>query len=1290
VVVRGGRGGSGGKRGRGRGRGTGGRQVEPEQTGNRGSRKRVASKPGGSTQKKARTDVGEAMTTTATGLDPAAADATMADQAKERTKLKVPVGYLDLETMKGFLAEQELPADREPEPISVGVVVWNINHLKAEEDDDATDDDTEGAPERETTAVTYDIEAIRAAMDALKMVLKGIAGPLNAAVGQVIDGLDKSAESEQATGTGPASAKYRKVLSAVRTEVSQLKRDIEQLLERDLDEVLTPGITAMIDQAKERGKSPVEIRADQLERIRSLNRVWRRLVRLRAVLFTGRARLGPKIDARTVIRGAQGGDKGAPLKAAIDELLKFLSVRELNTAIGELKSSTVVDLITSTFFQHPAVSLVLINEMNLGIDKLATAAERSEGRLGLSKGPIMLAKGEALGQGESSKGKAAITIGSGQNKQQVLGKQYEYYPAMHRAGSLSSAGTFYVSTGGNFAVQHESGENSAIPWNKADKEFRGIVVHRYHDIRTGQEFWAGVLHTTPAGKDLERKNIWPQIKTPLDHLNKLACAFKIPLIIGGDFYIPAEGIVTAPDAEQKREILDAHPDLLNTAKLWHLARNVFLAAAAEEDTAGPLEAFVQGVGAVPFVKTPRKRRATKEQPRTDTAMQVEGETPAAATTAGRKPGRGRRKVTTGPGSRPLMGISKPEHLRLWNPYREAVKKKVLLQIVRGKQFKAAEATYLLAQERNYKDVFWSDTLGAGSIGEADIYRNYERPSASELPGEEPRMTMQRALGPLGYRIVAAGSPTNPKASGRGENKMQLADLFLVNAYWKTTRSGILTPNDAKLRPMDDGGLSATRIYWKISDHSPVLMLGSTEDDAAAMFRQFDVGSAAERKSVDANQHAWDIIGGKLAEMAADAQKATVADQIEAIKRQLNRPFAGPDKMVNTAVRAQAQALKTSIEEAASGTLTPEQQAVLRQLEQWDHPYYTIDFSEEMSETGSGPEPGVLSTLTLSATAVTGATSGTVTAPSVAFPTGEIAHTDNSCYLAAIIHVLASDQAFSDLLSSVTHPLLVPQMQAFQRDSGLRALVTTLRSPDGKIGTAQMAALMRYLDSLPGMLVSDEDERPETTGMAYGVQQDAAEILLKVLNLLGPSVQLTGTIESTVTRATGPSITLEDHQVIPLPLGTPGHWVTSIEDALRRYCAVEPVDDGTKHMRFAILPQVLTFSLNRFRSTGYATTEKITRLVAATSPLTIPDECLSGTLKHSLAEQPAIYRLVHVVHHQGWSLRRGHYRSYGRLTGSDQWYVHDDRGYPERREALSDIEALPGLATGYIYIYVRVS
>jgi hypothetical protein len=157
-----------------------------------------------------------------------------------------------------------------------------------------------------------------------------------------------------------------------------------------------------------------------------------------------------------------------------------------------------------------------------------------------------------------------------------------------------------------------------------------------------------------------------------------------------------------------------------------------------------------------------------------------------------------------------------------------------------------------AYEVSYRTAFGGDPLPV------DFFRNFRRPSKhpstdpdAHLSDPGPRLTMERALQPLGYRIVAGGNPTNPKERGKRENKMQLADLFIINKYWRTALSGIVAPGTGEVRRVDDEALHATRTYWKISDHSPVAMVGSSDREGVGAYQAFGPARGGRRRGTEA-------------------------------------------------------------------------------------------------------------------------------------------------------------------------------------------------------------------------------------------------------------------------------------------------------------------------------------------------------------------------------------------------------------------------------------------------------
>jgi ubiquitin C-terminal hydrolase len=181
------------------------------------------------------------------------------------------------------------------------------------------------------------------------------------------------------------------------------------------------------------------------------------------------------------------------------------------------------------------------------------------------------------------------------------------------------------------------------------------------------------------------------------------------------------------------------------------------------------------------------------------------------------------------------------------------------------------------------------------------------------------------------------------------------------------------------------------------------------------------------------------------------------------------------------------------------------------------------------------------------------------------------------------------------------------------------------------------------------------------------------------------------ILSTLTPEEGAASTqAHRYLTIRLPLGK---GINSIADAMEHYAAEEEVEyqdePHGKQMQLDTLPEVLTLVLSRFRQTLAGQMEKVTRQVTAPADLDLPDEFLSQRLVNSLGNQRARYRLLHVVHHEGETLRGGHYTSYGKLPLTGAWYQHDDTGAPGLRRVIPGAQDLQeALRTGYIYVYVR--
>jgi hypothetical protein len=220
----------------------------------------------------------------------------------------------------------------------------------------------------------------------------------------------------------------------------------------------------------------------------------------------------------------------------------------------------------------------------------------------------------------------------------------------------------------------------------------------------------------------------------------------------------------------------------------------------------------------------------------------------------------------------------------------------------------------------------------------------------------------------------------------------------------------------------------------------------------------------------------------------------------------------------------------------------------------------------------------------------------------------------------------------------------------------------------------------------------EAVKATAAGKAFGLQQDASEVLVRLLALLDPSAGMLSRIATSFTpvapggQATVAGVTAD--AVVFLQIESTVH---SVAGALREFSAPALVERGYpltwqhKRMKFVQLPTVLTLVLKRFDEYG-----KITRPVLANDPLEIPDECLSTALKNLLNGSKPTYRLLHVLRHSGDYMSSGHYTSYGKLPGTETWYRHDDAAGPgSRRSILGSTARDWALNTGYIYVYERI-
>ncbi|WP_298734474.1 hypothetical protein [uncultured Chitinophaga sp.] len=129
--------------------------------------------------------------------------------------------------------------------------------------------------------------------------------------------------------------------------------------------------------------------------------------------------------------------------------------------------------------------------------------------------------------------------------------QIEYYPIAFNEDKYYYMGYMAVSSDGEL---HTGGE---IYWTKNARyrqyiKFRPVVVHKLKRKNAegkpaGREIWYGMVHTSPKGKEFDKREIYTQqLEGPLQKLKSLARESGAQLIIGGDYYIAEEALVQKP------------------------------------------------------------------------------------------------------------------------------------------------------------------------------------------------------------------------------------------------------------------------------------------------------------------------------------------------------------------------------------------------------------------------------------------------------------------------------------------------------------------------------------------------------------------------------------------------------------------------------------------------------------------------------------------------------------------------------------------------------------------------
>jgi hypothetical protein len=258
------------------------------------------------------------------------------------------------------------------------------------------------------------------------------------------------------------------------------------------------------------------------------------------------------------------------------------------------------------------------------------------------------------------------------------------------------------------------------------------------------------------GSGLNRKDVWDEIKRPLGSLNELAIYFNIPLLVGGDFYIDPEALVTevevAKGKKSKTETQQA-----KEYKLLNLAHGIFMFA-VEGENIGDLFAEVYREDQPGWVTGTRESGlddADTERWALNRHKRIEGT---------------------------------PEVLKEWPEFYKDLKKKIG-GLDQGERKLLATVTRL-GLKLGIRTT-WSRSYGGGNLKMTDRLRNVGGPIGSEPRKNAAAYTFDLKLKKLKYRVVGAVAPTNRKDEGVGEDRYQVADLFLANDLWKTAQGGVV-------------------------------------------------------------------------------------------------------------------------------------------------------------------------------------------------------------------------------------------------------------------------------------------------------------------------------------------------------------------------------------------------------------------------------------------------------------------------------------------------------------------
>lgn len=183
------------------------------------------------------------------------------------------------------------------------------------------------------------------------------------------------------------------------------------------------------------------------------------------------------------------------------------------------------------------------------------------------------------------------TLGGGDDY--LRNGQVEYYPIAFNSEVFEYRGSMIVS---GTTIKEDETE---VPWTKNPLLtdyvlYRPIVVHRLalktdkeekkgnDDMEESEkndenEVWYGMVHTTPDGDEFDRRDIYEeQLSKSIPALRDRASSKKAQLIIGGDYYIAEEALITKPPVlrTEGKKYKTALPDVVKMKTAEIKARNL--------------------------------------------------------------------------------------------------------------------------------------------------------------------------------------------------------------------------------------------------------------------------------------------------------------------------------------------------------------------------------------------------------------------------------------------------------------------------------------------------------------------------------------------------------------------------------------------------------------------------------------------------------------------------------------------------------------------------------------------